>query len=506
MNAIYKSMLGAMMCLSVAGCSKFLEEKSQDEIKPSTVTDLEQLLMGEVYPAGHNDATFMAYVDMLTDDMQSSFNPAPGAQIAYKAYETPFTFRADMYEKMEDANVPNIDTYEKYFKRIKGCNVVLDYLDQVRGEEGQRENVRGQALAMRSYYYFMLVNLYGQPYNAAGVDRNTTPGVELVLKSAVSDVAPPRASVGAIYTQVEADLLQALPLVEKNGKNNTKFQVTDLFIHTLLSRMYLYMEKWDLAEKHASIGLSRNSSLTRLAPIAWPSWYFAPSTGVYSLKSVEAIWLGYGGFYEYYHMHLGPAENPVFTVSNDLRGKYEYTPSNRTNRGDLRMRFFYWYYPEDDDWLILTPYTGDKYANDHSNTYHPTKGMRVAELYLNRAEAKIMQYLKNGDEALRKGAVDDLNFLRSNRYDTRNVAYVPVDFSGETLLNFYRDERRRELSFEDHRWFDLRRYGMPEIRHTFKSSSTQAAVEYVLEKGSKRYVLPIPRSVLQRNPGMVANP
>ena len=146
---------------------------------------------------------------------------------------------------------------------------------------------------------------------------------------------------------------------------------------------------------------------------------------------------------------------------------------------------------------------GQKYSEDNSGV---TKGMRVAELYLNRAESYIQQYLKNGDESLRIAALADLNFLRSRRYDTRNVAYVNVDYSGQPLLDFCRDERRRELSFEDHRWFDLRRYGMPEIRHILQISGSQSPVEYILHQGDKRYVLPIPRSALLLNPSLEPNP
>lgn len=507
MNTIFRTIMAFLLCLGLTGCSKFLEEKSQDEVKPTTVTELQQLLMGEVYPAGSKYNSFISYLDLLTDDMTSNFNPDPTAPRTYQRYGAAFTWKDDMYERMEATGIDDyvIDTYEHYFRRIKGCNVVLDYLERVRGEDNDRENVRGQALTMRAYFYFMLVNLYGQPYNAPGIDRNSTPGVELILTSTVTDDSPPRASVGAVYEQIETDLLKALPLMEQYGANNSKFRVTDVFVHTLLSRMYLYMEKWDLAEKHATLALQRNSSLVRLADLAFPSWNYTPPTGVYSINSVEMIWLGYADYYEYSDFLNIPWGSPTFCVSQDLRSKYDYNPSNSSNRGDLRMRYFFAWGYEDRGYTIMTPITGDKYSYK-SASGDPTKGMRVAELYLNRAEARIMQYLKNGDDALRRGALDDLNNLRSSRYDTRNVAYVPVDLSGDALLNFYRDERRRELNFEDHRWFDLRRYGMPEIRHKFQSQSGQVPVEYVLEKGSKRYVLPIRRKVLAKNPGMVPNP
>ena len=505
MNTIYKGSIWIMLCLGLLGCHKFLEEKSQDEIKPSTVTDLQELLMGVVYPVGSTTPDFQTYLDLMTDDMTSNFNSDPAVTVKYQQYTGPFTWQKDMYETMTAAgNLDENDTYEHYYRGIMGCNVVLEQLDKVRGDDADKGNVRGQALAMRSFFYFMLVNLYGQPYNAAGVDITTSPGVELILSSVVHDAYPKRASVAQIYQQVEADLLEALPLMVQYGTNNNKFKVTELFVYTLLSRMYLYEENWAAAQKYATLALLRNSSLVKLANITIPYYDFtAPATGVYSLNSVETIWLGYGDQLEYGHLVTPAYGLPAFCISPDLQNKYEYDANNTTNRGDLRLRFYYTWNYQDYNWDVPAIIAGCRTAVEYNGA---VKGMRVAELYLNRAESIIQQYLKNGDETLRQAALADLNYLRSYRYDTRNVAYVPVDYSGQALLDFCRDERRRELSFEDHRWFDLRRYGMPEIRHTFQQSAGQAAVEYVLAKGSNRYVLPIAQSVLAKNPAMVPNP
>jgi hypothetical protein len=501
-------MLGVVIGLCITGCRKHLEEKSQDEVKPTTVIELQQLMMGEVYPAGQLQPSFHAWLDMLTDDVSSNFNGAKGADVTYKKYAPAFTWRDDMFELMEAAQVRDpIDTYEHYYRRIMGCNVVLDMIDKVRGDDNDRENVRGQALAMRSYFYFMLVNLYGQPYNAPGVDINTSPGVELVLSPVVHDEDPVRVPIARIYEQVEADLLTALPLMEQYGKNNTKYRVTDMFIYTLLSRMYLYMEKWELSKKYASMALAKNPNLFNLADLKKPYYDNSPpATNVYSRNSVEAIWLGYANKGEYYGLTLIPEGAPLFQVSPDLQSKYDYRPASSTNRGDLRLRFFHhWEYEDGCCWFIPYVLTGGKYGADGTSS-EPAKGMRVAELYLNRAECNIQLYLKNNDNALRTAALADLNNLRKYRYDTRTVQYVDVDYSGTALLDFYRDERRRELSFEDHRWFDLRRYGMPEIHHTFQSVAGQLPVEYILKKGDKRYVLPFRRSVLAKNPAMVPNP
>lgn len=80
------------------------------------------------------------------------------------------------------------------------------------------------------------------------------------------------------------------------------------------------------------------------------------------------------------------------------------------------------------------------------------------------------------------------------------VPYVKLEITnGDELLKSCLDERRRELCFEDHRWFDLRRLGMPAIQHTFSITNGQIQT-YRLEKGSSKYVLPIAREVKDRNP------
>jgi hypothetical protein len=454
--------------------------------------------------SGVDKSSFHAYLDLMTDDMVSGFNPADGGLAMYNQYEGPFTWRPDMFESMEANRIlDQVDTYAHYYRRIMGCNVVLDMIDKVKGDNGERENVRAQALAMRSYFYFMLVNLFAQPYNAPGIDREKALGVELILTSTVQDEFPRRASLGAVYEQIESDLLKALPLIKEHGAGNSKFRVTPAFVEQLLSRLYLYQEKWELAARYATEALSYNPALLKLATIPFPSPYYQQNTGVYSINSPEVVWFGYASSMEYRNMGFFAYGELYFSVSPDLRSKYQYNQGNSSNRGDLRMRYYYYWDYKDEDWTIFVPVIGQKAAISNSGV---VKGMRVAELYLNRAEANIRLYLKNGDDALRVSALNDLNRLRESRYDTRNVAYVPVNLSGEALLDFCHDERRRELSFEDHRWFDLRRYGMPEIRHSFRKLATQAPVEYVLQKNDKRYVLPIPKSALTRNPNLEPNP
>lgn len=494
-----------LICLLVmCGCGDFLDETSQNEMRPSSADDLQQLLMGEVYVAGHSENVFHMYLDMMTDDVTCVYSKDQMVQQYYKRYLPVYAWQSDMFEQLESGGVQGADTYEHYYRAIKGCNVVLDMLDKVTGTEAQKANVKGQSLAMRGYFYFMLVNLFAKPYNAEGIDVEKAPGVPLITSSEVSDDYPKRASIAKVYSQIESDLLEALPLLEQLGVGNSKFKASDVFCYNLLSRLYLYMEKWDEAEKYASLGLKKKSSLFDLASAPWQSWgmIYAPNENIYGRKSEEVIWLGYGNSYQYDFAQSGF----TFVPSTELVQLYDFTESNVNNRGDLRLRYYYEYAR---DFFSTPAVIKIKYGirKEYTvETNYPIKGMRVAELYLNRAEANIRRYLRDGDESLRKSALNDLNTLRSHRYDTRNESYDDVDYSGEALLTFYQEERRRELAFEDHRWFDLRRYGMPEIRHEYQASETDVPVTYVLPRGGDRYVLPIPRSVLDKNFNLEVNP
>lgn len=102
------------------------------------------------------------------------------------------------------------------------------------------------------------------------------------------------------------------------------------------------------------------------------------------------------------------------------------------NSADLRLGCYYRSYSQSGSTRIQY---GQKAITGTS------KGMRVAEAYLNRAEAQIRLYLQNGNDELRKAALKDLNYLRSRRFDTRTELYKDIDKNGEALLEFCLDEQ-----------------------------------------------------------------
>jgi hypothetical protein len=141
--------------------------------------------------------------------------------------------------------------------------------------------------------------------------------------------------------------------------------------------------------------------------------------------------------------------------------------------------------------------TGTKYSLPQNATGVFGRCLRLSEAYLNYAEAMAMMG-KDLDEATMV-----INTLREKRFD-------PEDFEEETfatqeeLISFIRDERRRELCFEGHRWFDLRRWGMPSFTHKWHSDAETTNV-YRLEENDLMYAVPIPDEAMNMNPNLKQN-
>ena len=488
--AVMKIGILLLLCSLLSGCNDFLEEMSQDEIRPSTVDDMEQLLNGEAYTRLFADY-ILNVTEIFTDDIECRGAvgwDAESAKITLEKVKWKFTWQKGMFDEGEGGNI--VDYWELPYRKIKGCNVVLDYLDKVEGSKTRKENLRGEALTLRAFYYLMLVNFFGQPYNIGDPEKNL--GVPLKLHMDVTEELFLRNSVAEVYRCIESDLLEGNRLLEENDLPKTYHRMDHLAAKALLSRMYLYMENWDKALEYADKVLEINSTLLCLSDSDDPM-SSRGERGVYNINTPdEIIWCRPEGSL------LGGFNMQAYGVSSDLINLFELRPGENL-RLDLRY-YNYFVTAYDANWNELP----DVVCKDRKDG---NLGIRTAEMYLNRAEAYIHKYLDAGVEEYRLKALSDLNYLRQHRYDTRFVDYKDVDIKdGHELLMFYKEERRRELCGEsNHRWFDLRRYGMEELKHIYFVNPGEEQ-EFILQDNSPRYVLPIPKQVLEYNRKLVQNP
>jgi hypothetical protein len=175
--------------------------------------------------------------------------------------------------------------------------------------------------------------------------------------------------------------------------------------------------------------------------------------------------------------NLGGIYNPQvygdIRVAQDLIDLYE--------EGDTRSNFIYLF--DNGEY-----YQSKFFEQDGINGLHSPKLLRLAEMYLIRAEARMM----NGDS---DGALADLNAIRVKRGASELTS---VDMS--VIL----DERARELSFEGHRWFDHIRTGTNIVRDQC-NTGLEVNAPCEMDASSNLAVHPIPQREMDVNQSMIQN-
>ncbi|TKC63795.1 RagB/SusD family nutrient uptake outer membrane protein [Pedobacter hiemivivus] len=488
--------------LILGSCKKFLEESNQNLLRPTTASDLAQTLLGEGFPLTDR---FHTYMDVITDDVEANFLNDPFQIAALSRWAPAFLWKNTMFEDMPVSGIPGTDSYTTYYSRIKGCNVVLDYLGKVSGSEAEKAKIKGEALFLRGFYYFNLVNLYGKAYGANGSNPDSDLGVPLVLSSDVTRDLIKRATVTQVYAQVEKDLLEANTLLSSTSGSNI-YHPGVAATCLLLSRVYLYSRQWDKSIDYATKALAIKSTLKNLNEVtANPASGFDEASPPYqmanALVSPEVYW-GYGFDKDYADAALGAGvsgiifEKAAFTVSASLSDAYEVD--------DRRNVLYFNYggqYNPNTGVLIWSKFYGFKYGS-LTSIIQNSKAFRVSEAYLNRAEANIQKALAGNGQGI-NGALADLNLLRSKRITTSKFQNINIT-DPTALFEFYKAERRRELCFEDQRWFDLRRWNLS-VSHSIQLSATATDSKTILP-GDPEFTLPIPQTALRANPELVQNP
>lgn len=509
MKAIKHILISAIAVLSLSACEDFLEPNSKSEFVPEDAVSLNELLLGEAYQ--RNDMSgYNIFLGLLDDDVEAAPYQVPAEGFDATKYTASFTWQPDMFKMMDKAGSGHINMYESYYELILGANAVIDYLPGVIDTEDNINNVKAQAYALRGFYYFNLVNIFGQPYNY----KPDALGVPLKLQSGIEaeENYLKRKTVAEVYEQILKDLHTAeetyhlLPEAMQWKKN---YRTSLPMVQLMLSRTYLYMENWAKAAKYAKLVMDNpNFKLIDLNDV--------PTTGTDdsgneirnyiifpTYKHSETIW-PYGNvedmFAWTYH-----GTNSTNTINNKKMHAYFQASEGLINTFDdydLRLNRYIVKAPKNDTELMRMAfgkiYVGTQYYLPKHDVGIFGRCLRLSEAYLNYAEAQAML---GGDGVAEAARV--LTELREKRFDPEDDFEVTIT-DQEEMIAFVKDERRKELCFEGHRWFDLRRWGMPEIVHVWHESESESTV-YRLKEKDLMYTVPIPDEALQSNGELVQN-
>ncbi len=338
------------------------------------------------------------------------------------------------------------------YTAINDVNNVLSALDVVTA--ANKDRIQGEAEFIRGSVYFDLARLFGKDYNTGDPATNLAVPIVLTPTSAVTDASKvKRNTVAEVYTQAIADLTDAkAKLPGSNG-----FYATTYAASAMLARIYL--QKSDYANAVAEANIVIKSGKYSLAPTYEEAFQPQSSPTPVSNTSEDVFAMqvntssGYSGFQEFYSAN-GRGD---ITINKSFLNEFE--------PGDDRLKLFY-------------TSGGSIFTGKFDNLYGNVHIIRLAEMYLIRAEGNFRLGTSVGATPLQ-----DINTIRAR---VSLPGLTPAQLTLASILH----ERRLELAFEGFMLYDAKR---------LKTSIG------ILPYDSPKLLYPIPKREIIVNPNLIQN-
>ncbi len=351
--------------------------------------------------------------------------------------------------------------WEPVYSYIFHANAIIEGLSaNAAVSETVSKQLTGEAKFLRAFFYFNLVNYFGD--------------VPLVLNTDYQvNTSLPRTSKDLVYASIITDLLDAQLLLGVNYPTAERTRANNAAATALLARVYLYTEQWSKAETEATkvITDTRYSLLTDLNLVFLKN----SNEAIWQLQTVNTSTAGVNTWEGFSIVPTSPTATVLYKFypnfistfeANDKR-KTAWTKTFTNASGSL-------------DYPVKYKVRTGSPVTEYSMT------MRFAEQYLIRAEARARQ--------------DKLDLAKADLTVIRNRAGLlplPVTMTQAELLLAIEKERKLELFGEwGHRWFDLKRTG--------RAMAVLTPIKPTLAITDLLY--PIPLAALNTNPNLVPNP
>lgn len=447
--------LFVMLGVLSTSCKKFVEVDSPND----------QLNSDKVFKDSSSATSAITgiYSEMLTNRnlfSNSSVTLYGGLSADELYFYTPGIKDEFTKNEITQINHINIDNsfWKPAYKNIYAANLALEKLSQSQLlSSSLKSQLAGEAKFIRAFCYFHLVNLFGD--------------VPLITSTKYQNAATtPRTAVAEIYSQIINDLNEAKTLLSVQYVSSERVRPNKWTAAALLSRCYLYTNRWQEAESEANLIV--NSGLYLLETNLNNVFLKGSTEAIWQLKPVRP------GFNTYEGLEILPASSfsvPTYLVKSGLRNSFE----NGDNRKNLWIKFRVF--------NADTLYFPNKYkVPNGASLVEYYMAFRVAEIFLIRAEAAM-----NQNKVL--NAVSDINVIRSR-------AGLGNTFANDlpSLKMAIEQERRSELFCEwAHRWYDIKR--------TNRANNILAPLKGATWQLTDT-LWPIPQQEINLNPTLSQNP
>ena len=486
MKLKYNLIAIALLGFSFSSCSDFLEQNPQTDLSENdfykTADDILSAVNGAYSSLQEGDIYGNWYVfgEIPSDNTRNQLSGSVTTQNEFDQF----------YIDTQNSMIANF--WKAAYKVINRTNTILGRIDGIEINTELANRYKLECKFIRALMYFNLVRVYGD--------------VPLVLKEiSISEsydiLREPKENV---YNQIIADLKEAqdLPVSYSTAEDG---RATQGAAKALLANVYMTLHKYAEAETIlAEIINSGRYSLLENTPgslnIDGYKNVFSPvnhnsKEGIFEIQFLKG---GYGEGSNYAN-NFAPENSGTNVVAVGGTGGNnipEMDIYNAYEEGDLRRDFSmslgYYDNRKNNEWVesrYVCKFMDVPYQNNDASNNYPV--IRYADVILMYAEA----LNQNGKTA---EACKYLNMTRRRGFGYQTTETSTVDLQTTDKAQFalmVEQERRVELAFENHRWFDLIRTGR--------------AVEVMRSKGfslnETNLICPIPQKQIDVNPKLTQN-
>jgi hypothetical protein len=449
--------------ISLSACQKFLDIKPEQQlINDSAMTterDLKAVLEGAydgLQSSSVAGGDLTAFGDLMADD----FDVLPNRLSNFGTSE--------IYNGQTSVQIGALsEMWKQHYSVINRANNVIRTIDlgSITGPEfNKNKNVyKAEALFMRAYCHYNLLQVFALPYNINNKGGNTQPGVVLRTQPTLNGpngLSKARATVEECYALIISDLNEAFNLMKAAGVEQSIDRVSAMAAKAMLARVYFTIGFYTDATAAANEVIGSNKYLlanndgkdsTKIVSL----FYNAGNSVVQYNGKPEVIWQlvntrddNSGSLFGYYFStYFMKVKTNVISSIDSLDDRIIRTPSGSTVGGKSSFT------------KLIT--TGDWYTAKHNrptgiNYSSNVVLLRLSEMYLIKAEASAL-----ATNSVSTEASDAYNTLKLRNYGIGS--YVAESFSDlSDFLTKIRAQRRIELLAENgDRYTQLRRLGLP---------------------------------------------
>ena len=414
-KTIFSYFVVAAMMFGMVACEKNIELEPVSSLDGSggfkTKEDVTAALLGcynSLQSANYVGLRYWTFADMYADNI---------------AHVGTFPSFSQIFNKQILAdNVEISNMWSNIYSGINRMNTVIEAAAAVDDKSFNSASAIGEARLLRAFQYFNLLRYFGG--GETGYNKSGGLGVPIVVKPTLTpeDAKPvARSSEGDVWKLIGEDIdfaVQNLPNNVAAGRVNRRVAFA------LKARAHLYKGEWAAAEAAADSVITKGG-YSLLAGASYQNIFFQKGNS-------EAIW------------------ELVYDATNTSSAYFFYYPTSLGGRNEISATASLRDASEATDVRKAVNYTSSPAAKTLKFTRADGTDnnvmVRLAEVYLIRAEARARQ-------SKLVESLADINVIRKRAGLLDEVAVTEAG-----LINAIEKERRIELAFEGHRWFDIRRY------------------------------------------------